>query len=197
MNYMRSNKKLDKIDLQIIKELNKNPQLTLTDISTKTKISRPTITTHLKELNDSGLLLNQIGLSLKNMDFVTALVALEVKHEQSRMNSEKYLSECPRVKMIFRTPGKANLHVLCWGENESTLTATVDDFRNMPDTDVVSILYLGHPIYGDFVLDFSKEISQESPCGKLICKECKTFELGDCLGCPATPDYKGPLKTEA
>jgi len=191
---MRSNKKLDKIDLKILKELNKNPQSTLTDLAAKISISRPTITTHLKELNDSGLLLVQTGLSLKNMAFVTALVALEVKHEQSRINSEKYLSECPRVKMIFRTPGKANLQVLCWGEDEGTLYATIDDFRNMPDTDVVSILYLGHPIYGDFVLDFSKEISEESPCGKLICKECKTFIKGECMGCPATRDYVGPLK---
>jgi DNA-binding Lrp family transcriptional regulator len=193
---MRSPKKLDTIDLRILKELNKNPQSTLTDIASKTSISRPTITSHLKDLNESGMLLYQAGPSLRAMSFVTALVALEVKHEDSRRNSEKYLSECPRVKMIFRTTGKANLQVLCWGEDEGTLYATIDDFRNMPDTDVVSILYLGRPIYGDLVLDFSKEISEESPCGKLICKECKTYEKGDCMGCPATPDYIGPLKAE-
>jgi len=191
---MRTQKKLNKIDLKIIKELNRNPQSTLTDLAEKTGISRPTITTHLKDLNDEGLLLTQAGVSLRNMNFVTAVVGLEVKPEQSRIDSEKYLSECPRVKMIYRTQGKANLHVLCWGENEDTLMATIDDFRNMPNTDLISIMYLGHPVYGDFVLDFSKQISKESPCGKVVCKECKSFQNDECLGCPATLDYKGPLQ---
>jgi DNA-binding Lrp family transcriptional regulator len=193
---MRSNHKLDKTDIKIIQELSQNPQSTLTDIAANTKISRPTITTHLKTLSDSGFLIYEAGLSLKNMGFLTALVALEVKQEQSRIATESYLSHCPRVTHLFRTPGKANLHVFCWGENDRTLTATINTFRNMPNTEVISTLYLGQPIFGDCIIDISKEMSKESPCGKLICSECRTYINGDCLGCPSTEDYKGPLKVD-
>ena len=193
---MRNNQKLDKIDIKILEELSENPQSTLTNIASNTKISRPTITTHLKDLSDSGLLLYKAGPSLKNMNFVTALVALEVKGEQSRLDTEKYISYCPRVMNIFRTPGKANLHVFCWGEDENTLTATIETFRNMPSTEVISTLNLGHLVSGDFTIDLSKEKNKDSPCGKLICSECQTYQAGDCFGCPSTKDYKGPLRAD-
>lgn len=191
---MRNDQKLDKTDIKILEELSDNPQSTLTDLAANTKISRPTITTHLKNLDDSGFLIYEAGLSLVNLDFVTALVALEIKQEQSRIAAEDYLSHCPRVKHIFRTRGKANLHVFCWGEDDHTLTATIDTFRNMPNTEIISTLFLGRPVVGDCVLNISKERSKESPCGKLICSECRTYKNGDCLGCPSTGDYKGPLK---
>ena len=191
---MRNNNALDKIDIRIMEELSQNPRSTLTDLATNTKISRPTITTHIKNLIDSGLLIYEAGLSLRTLDFVTALVALEVKNEQTRIDTEDCLSHCPRVKHIFRTPGKANIHAFCWGEDDHTLTAIINTFRSMPDTEVISTLYLGHPIFGDYIIDLSKEISKETPCRKILCKECQTYLNGDCLGCPSTVDYKGPLR---
>jgi len=191
---MVNKQKLDKIDIKIIEEISKNPRLTLTNLSTNTNISRPTLTTHLKDLSDSGLLIYEAGLSLKTLGFVTALVALEVKQEQSRIATENYLIHCPRVKYIFRTPGKANLHVICWGEENSTLIATINTFRNMPNTEVVSTLSLGTPIFGDYII-IPKQRSKDNPCGNL-CYECNTYLNGSCLGCPSTEAYKGPLRVD-
>ena len=188
--------KLNKIDIKILEELSRNPNSTLTELASNTKISRPTITTHLKDLGDSEILIYKTGLSLRKMDFTTALVALEVKGEQSRSDIEGYLSHCPRVMNLFRTSGKSNLQVFCWGENEHTLASTIEDFRNLPGTEVVSSLFLGHPVSGDFVIDLSKEKSCKSPCGKIISTECQAYLRGDCFGCPGTVDYRGPLKAE-
>lgn len=193
---MRSNQKLDKTDIKIIEELSNNPKSSLTDLAANTKISRPTVNTHLKSLSDSGLLLYKTGLSLKNMDFAVALVGLEAKHEQSHSQTEEYLSHCPRVLLIFRTSGKANLHVFVWGENDHTLRSTIEDFRNLPGTEVISTEFLGQPVYGDYIIDLSKEKSDKSPCGKVIHVECESYQNGECMGCPATRDYKGLCSTE-
>ena len=190
---MSTGSKIDKTDAKIIMELAENPRSTLTDLASKTKISRPTITTHLNSLIDSGLLLYQTGLSMRNLDFVTALVGIEVKSEEARIKAEKCLSCCPRVLNIFRTVGKANLHIYAWGEDEHTLTSTIESFRNLPHSDIISTTYLGHPIHGDFVIKIPGKKNTESPCGKQICTKCQTYLNGNCSGCPATNDYIGPL----
>ena len=137
---MSNGLKIDKTDAKIIVELSENPRSTLTDLSNKTKLSRPTITTHLSTLLDSGLLIYKTGLSMKNLDFLSALVGIEVKGEANKIHAEKGLSRCPRVLNVFRTSGKANIHVYLWGEDEHTLNSTIDCFRNLPNIDIISTL---------------------------------------------------------
>ena len=191
---MSNGSRIDKTDAKIVAVLSENHRCTLTDLSKKTGISRPTITTHLNELIGSGLLNYSSGFSLRNIDFPSALVGIEVKGESNRFIAEKSLSRCPRVLNLFRTSGKANIHVLVWGEDEHTLTSNIECFRNLPNIEIISTLFLGHPIHGDFTVKIPTEKHIESPCGKLICNDCQTYKNGNCAGCPATADYRGPLK---
>jgi len=187
---MRNGAELDKIDMRILVELSHNPRITLTELSENTKISRPTISTHLKNLTDSGLIMNETGLSLRNLNFVTALVSIEAKQENESTTAEKFLRSCPRVKCLFRTPGKANLTVLVWGENTNTLNSTIESFRDLSNVEIVDIDYLGTPIHGDLGVGvFDKR--DTAPC-KEDCSRCPNYKNKLCVGCPATIYYKGP-----
>jgi len=54
--------KFDEKDIKILRELDKNVRVTVTEIAEKTGISRPTISNRIKKLLDNDLILSLCGL---------------------------------------------------------------------------------------------------------------------------------------
>lgn len=183
------NTHLDAIDLRIISELQKDGRMTITDLAEKVGSSRPTITNRLKRLMDEDTIKVKSGLNLSKFGFKMACVGIEVKSDDTRRNLEQSLKKCPRVLNIFRTPEKANIHIGVWGENDHTINSTIESFRDLADVEIVYTHYLGTPIHGDLLVNIHSNEGIEAPCGK-VCKNCHRYEMGWCIGCPATSDYK-------
>jgi DNA-binding Lrp family transcriptional regulator len=185
-------KKLDGLDLEILHELHLNGRTSITELAGKVKSSRPTVTNRLKHLLNNGQIIISGGLSLKAAEYKMACVGLEVKNEESRIRIEQYLSNCPRVIFMFKTPEKANVFIGIWGEEDHILNSTIESFRDHHDVDVIYSHYLGTPIYGDIPINIDLAKNEKTPCG-IVCSECNRYENKRCLGCPVSVDYKNPL----
>lgn len=184
--------KLDELDLKIIHQLQKDGRVSITDLAKKIESSRPTVTNRLKRLIDKEIVLIQGGLNLKKIGFKIANVGIEVKSDESRKEIEQYLTNCPRVLNIFRTPGKANFHLVVWGEDDHTINSTVESFRDLQHVDIVYTQFLGTPIHGNVIIKVEPSQNGVTPCGK-ICSTCYRYDNEWCLGCPLTSDYMNPL----
>lgn len=184
--------KLDRLDLEIIRELKKEGRILLTELAKKVKSSRPTVTNRLKRLIDEELIIVTAGLNPRKFNLKIASVGLEVKKESARKEVETYLKNCPRVLNVFRTPGKANIHITVWGEDDQTINSTLESFRDLKNVDVVYTYYLGIPIYGDIIVNLGLGNSDETPCG-MKCFDCHRYKSEWCVGCPGSRYYKNPL----
>jgi Lrp/AsnC family leucine-responsive transcriptional regulator len=184
--------KLDSLDFKILRELTTDGRISITDLSIKAQSSRPTVTNRLKRMRELGLLNVVGGLNFIRLGYKMAVVGLEVKTEESRKEAIEILSKCPRVQTIFRSPKKANIEIVVWGENDQTINSTVESFRDLPNVEIVNINYLGAPIKGDLILRLDLKGLDETPCG-LVCADCHRFQNDWCHGCPDSKDYKNPL----
>ena len=185
---------LDHLDLNIISQLNKDGRISITELAKKVKSTRLTVSKRLQRLINQELIIVGGGLNLKKLGFKVANVGLEMKSEPSRIKTETILKDCPRVLAIYRTPGKANVHLTIWGEDEQTIKSTIESFRDLPNVDIIYIRYLGTPIHGNIIINVAFGNKDETPCGKK-CTECYKFENAWCFGCPTSKHYKNPLLT--
>jgi DNA-binding Lrp family transcriptional regulator len=180
--------KLDLLDLKILSYLQSNGRISITELSEKVDSSRPTVTNRLKRLLEKDLVSIKSGFNLKKFGYKMASVGLEVKKDDIRKQVEDYLISCPRVLNIFRTPDKANIHVSVWGEEDQTISSTVESFRDFPNVEIVYTHYLGTPIHGTVVIGMPNSKEVLTPCGR-NCKECHRFINEWCVGCPSSENY--------
>jgi len=185
-------KRLDKLDLKLVHRLQKDARASITELAEKVESSRPTVTNRLKRLIDDELVLIRGGLNLRELGFKMASVGLEVINDETRKEVEQYMKNCPRVLSLSRTPGKANIHIRVWGEDDQTIKSTIESFRDMPNVDIIYTHYLGTPIHGDIVINVETSRGVETPCGR-TCSSCYRYNSSWCVGCPLTADYKSPL----
>ena len=183
--------KLDELDLKIINQIQKDGRMSITKLAKEVESSRLTTTNRLKRLIDDELVTIKGGLNLRKLGFKLASVGLEVKSDETRQKVEKYLMDCPRVLNIFRSPGKANIHLLVWGENDQTINSTIESFRDIQNVDIVHTQYLGTPIHGDVSINLMPMENSETPCG-MVCSSCYRYDNEWCLWCPTTTYYKAP-----
>ena len=59
---------IDNIDMNIIKIIQKNPNLTHTQIAKKVNRSQPTVGMRIRKLEEKGLIKFQAGINLKKLD---------------------------------------------------------------------------------------------------------------------------------
>jgi len=192
MQRLKLAKKLDDLDFKILHQVQNNGRISITELAESVDSSRPTVTSRLRQLLNNGQIIISGGLSLKAAEYKMACVGLEVKNEESRIKMEQYLSNCPRVVFVFRTPEKANVFVGIWGEEDQILNSTIESFRDHQDVDVIYSHYLGTPIYGDIPINVNMAKDEKAPCG-VVCSECNRYENEWCLGCLVSVDYKNPL----
>jgi len=185
--------RLDAIDMQIIDSLRRDARKPVLQISKETGVSRPTVTNRLNRLIDSNILSVNACLNLGELNFKTSLIALEAKGSEARQELEKTLSICPRVLMLLRPPDKANMVIMLCGEDQNTLSSTIETFRSIRNTDLVYIHSSDPPLFAEsFCLKVFPIKGDVAPCGKR-CADCLHFLEGQCVGCPAVAVYKGPL----
>ncbi len=183
---------LDHLDLEIIGQLQKDGRISITELAEKVRSSRATVTNRLKRLTEEELIIINGGLNLREFGFRMANVGLEVKKGPARKEVETYLRNCPRVLNLFRTPEKANVHTIVWGEDEHTINSTIESFRDLQNVEIVYTHYLGTPIHGNVIINAESRNGEESPCG-MKCADCYRYNNAWCVGCPASKDYRNPL----
>ena len=184
--------KLDDLDLKIVRKLQIDGRVSVTELAEAVGSSRPTVTSRLNRLLGSKMVIIKSGLDLRRLGFKVAHVGLEVRTDKTRKEMETFLRNCPRVLNVFRTFERANVLLSVWGEDDQTINSTIESFGDQRNVNIIFTHYLGTPIHGDVVINVEAGKSGETPCGAK-CGECHRYQNSWCRGCPSSSDYKTSL----
>lgn len=180
-------------DLHVIKALGEDARKTITQIANETGFSRPTVTNIINNMMDQGVLHLKAGVSLQELGFPTAFLALECKQIDQRIELKNNLASCPRILMILEPIEKVNMLLLVYGEDQATLKSTIESFRHYSEANLVEIYHSGPPMVPhSFNIPIFIEKADVSPCNRK-CYECVNYVNNECIGCPAVKEYHGPL----
>ena len=106
---MESIKNIDNIDKKIIKLIQKDPNITHTELAKRVGRSQPTIGIRVKKLEKSGLINYQAGINIKNSEFYFSKIDVETKHPDEIC---ELVEKCPFMLTAFRLSGKTNLNII-------------------------------------------------------------------------------------
>jgi DNA-binding Lrp family transcriptional regulator len=190
---MRGFLDLDKRDREILSLLEKNPEMSQSDIAEKLKISQPSVSARMHKLKQKGALAHVVGMNLKKVDLYMAKVDVIANNTSSVLDIFK---DCPYFLNGLIVSGKHNLCLFFVGEDIATLEAIVDGhLRSNPLVKSAEVSIVIAPMK-DLVLPIRMnfDLSSTSPCGnRCNCKDCPHHISSRCLGCPVTGSYNGKI----
>jgi DNA-binding Lrp family transcriptional regulator len=184
--------RLDAIDLKIIKSLTQDCRKSISQIAKEARISRPTAIARLKALEEKRVIDFSARVNLMTLGFKLALVTYQVDQTQVKKGILTKLNDCPRVLQLLRTVNSSIYTALIFAENTETKLSAIDCLRGVLNAKTISSQRV-KPVLGEtFDLKIFLEKCELTPCGKK-CGICSNYEDSECVGCPATKYYKGPI----
>jgi Lrp/AsnC family leucine-responsive transcriptional regulator len=184
--------KLDEIDLKIIKSLTQNCRKTTSQIAKEARISRPTAIARMKALEENRVIDFSARVNLTTLGLKLALVTYQVDETQMKQDVLAKVKNCPRILQLLRTVNSSVYTALIFAENTETKLSAIDCIRSVLNAKTISSQRV-KPVLGEtFDLKIFLEKCELTPCGKK-CGICSNYEDYECIGCPATKCYKGPL----
>ncbi|MGV9199144.1 MAG: Lrp/AsnC family transcriptional regulator [Promethearchaeia archaeon] len=147
---------LDHIDKGIIEILQKDPQITHTEIAKRVNRSQPTIGMRIEKLRKAGVLEFQAGIDLKKADLVFGRAEIQTNNPDY---VKKIVKKCPFMINAFRLSGVTNMSVFLIGEKIEDLDRVINcHFRNNPDVKKVNFNVITD-IVSNFVLPVNLDFS--------------------------------------
>jgi Lrp/AsnC family leucine-responsive transcriptional regulator len=181
-------KSLDLTDRRIIDEMRIDPYITQASISRKLGLSQPSVAARVKHLRDSGTLVSRVGLDLHGLRLAVGDVTLSVRAPHEMISQFK---NCPCFVEGCTTSGEQNTLLIFAAEDVSSLQGIIDErVRDYPHVSNVHFKILNGLDSLGYCPVLCPEKKELSPCGR-SCSQCSQYRANDCVGCPATFDYRG------
>ncbi|MFX0004203.1 MAG: Lrp/AsnC family transcriptional regulator [Candidatus Hermodarchaeota archaeon] len=161
---------IDDIDCKIIDLIQKEPNLTHTEIANYVNRSQPTVGMRIKKLENLGVLKYQAGINIRVADLCFARIELQTKNPKHVFDTVK---KCPFMLTAFRLSGDTNVSILLAGLTLKELDQVVNNhFRGNPEVTKVHMDII-EDISSDFVLpiDLTLEFGEISFKGT-CCEKC-------------------------
>ncbi len=168
-------------EVKILAALQKNPRISVSELSTIVKVSRPTINKVLASMLEDERILLTSGLNAKAHQCKIANVGINVSTPESRSKTIEILYKCPKVLNIFRTTDQANLLITLYGSDEQSITSTVNCIGDLEHVEVKYSHSLGTPLK-NMVLPVLIGDNSDTPCGR-NCFDCMNYNNEWCSGC--------------
>jgi DNA-binding Lrp family transcriptional regulator len=166
--------KLDDIDRQIISIVQKDPNITHTDIAERINRSQPTVGMRIKKLEKSGILVFQPGINFKKVNLFLATVEVKTKDPDELMEMAKC---CPFMLNAFRLSGEHNISILLASSKLDKLDNIINyHFRKNPDIGSVS-MEIVTDIAKDFILPIDFDSENHNPTIEDGCGERCKFKI--------------------
>jgi DNA-binding Lrp family transcriptional regulator len=157
---------MDDIDQEIIKLIQKEPNITHTEIAEHVNRSQPTVGMRIKRLEDAGLLQFQAGLNLRAAkDFYLAKIELKTNRPDEML---QIVEKCPFMLNAFRLSGDFNVSVILASRKLTTIDKIVNEFFR--DNEIVLTVRMDiiNDVLDDFVLPIDMDFENcDCPLKKL------------------------------
>jgi len=138
---------LDRIDKNIIDLLRCNPEITHSEIADKVGRSQPAIGKRIKKLEKKGLLSYQVGLNVKDFDFIFVKVEIQTKDPDKVL---KVAKRCPFMPIAFKLTGKNNVNIIAYGYNLKFISYLLS-YHFKEEKDVKSIKF-------EIIIDINEDL---------------------------------------
>jgi DNA-binding Lrp family transcriptional regulator len=185
-------KTIDELDLKFIKSLSENSRKTITQIAKEVGTSRPTAITRINSLAENNIIDFRAKINTAKLGFKLISVHFELQKEEESESILTKLLACPRLLQLFQEVGKNRFSAVMFAENAETMMSAVECLRTALNANITSWERIISLAGDSFSLKISLSKSEKTPCGR-ECGVCISFQQSECLGCPSTKDYKGPL----
>jgi Lrp/AsnC family leucine-responsive transcriptional regulator len=185
--------RVDNLDLEILKALSENARKTMAQIAKEVGISRPTAMARLKTLNDKQIVDFNTRVNVRKLGLKLALITFENDNAETQQQLPDLITRlkaCPRILQLVQGIDKPTYTALICAENAETLLSSIECIRSVLNAKIVTWQRI-KPIIGEtFDLKLFLEKCELTPCGKK-CGLCSDYQESECIGCPATTEYKG------
>ncbi|MFW9828976.1 MAG: Lrp/AsnC family transcriptional regulator [Candidatus Thorarchaeota archaeon] len=165
---------IDDIDCKIMDLIQREPNLTHTEIANHVNRSQPTVGMRIKKLESLGVLKYQAGINIKVADLCFARIELQTNNPTKVIQIVK---KCPFMLNAFRLSGDSNMSILIVGLSLKDLDHIVNlHFRNDPDVyevhiDIVSEVVNDFVLPIDLNLEFGDYVLEQDSCTKCNCRD--------------------------
>jgi len=197
INQFKKILKLDRINIEIFKSLAKSGRVNYSKIGKEHGVSHVSIKNRYENLIKRNIIKPSILVNFSKLDFKLAILLLELEAEGYERVKKIYF-DCPRILYSFKVIGEYNHVLVFFAENLDTVETIFNScmLSNLKGVRKSNILIFGSLSEDLFLpLNFTQldQQSENTPCGN-CCKFCKSFLQKQCIGCPASKYYEGPLK---
>jgi DNA-binding Lrp family transcriptional regulator len=185
-------KKKKALDLRLIKSLSEDCRKSITQIAKEIGTSRPTAIARINALAKKEIIDFGVKINVAKLGFKLVSVHFELQKEDETESILPKLLACPRLLQLFQEVGKNRFTAVVFAENAETMISAVECLRTALNVNITSwerIICLKGDSFG---LKIALDKREKTPCGQ-ECEICISFQQSECLGCPSTKDYKGPL----
>ncbi|MFW9899992.1 MAG: Lrp/AsnC family transcriptional regulator [Candidatus Thorarchaeota archaeon] len=159
---------IDEIDCQIMDLIQKNPNLTHTEIAEHVNRSQPTVGMRIKKLEKLGVLKYQAGINIRVADLYFARAEIQTKNPAKIFH---IVRNCPFMLTAFKLSGDSNISILLAGLSLKDLDHVVNHhLRGNPEIYEVHMDII-EDVVDDFVLpidlnfDYTKIDLDKTCCG--------------------------------
>jgi|WetSurMetagenome_2_1015567.scaffolds.fasta_scaffold04921_8 DNA-binding Lrp family transcriptional regulator len=189
---------MDEVDKQIVKSLQTDGRATLEEMAKATGFTSMGVKKRLQKLIDQNVVKTQALVNPSATGLLPALVMLEMADPKATQDVLARFQQCPRVVYMFKTMGGFNLIAVVVAENQDTLASISSEecsMRSCPGIRRSEFYPIGETLYAPFLPireNLATHDKTTAPCG-VDCAPCPRFQAKECVGCPATSNYKGTL----
>ncbi len=158
-----NNKKLDKIDLAILKILQENPKLRIRDLADKLKIPKSTIYYRLRQLENQGII-KKYGVILDSdklgFEYVVIIQVRAKYGPKYHDEIGKLLSKNPYVQGIYYVLGDIDFIVIGKFPSKTKYMEFLEQLINTPTIERTSTMVVARIIKEDTRLHIESELMQ-------------------------------------
>ena len=189
---------MDEIDRKIISELQADGRTTLQELAKTVGFTSMGTKKRLEKLLSNGTIKVSALVNPSALKLHPAIVMLEMESAEAMQELLYRFEECPRVIQIFKTVGGYNLIALVVAETQETLESISMEKCSLRCSRGIrrSEFYPISDMYFSPFLQVRETLAHKertmTPCN-VDCDPCKRYESQNCVGCPTTTHYRGPL----
>ncbi len=189
---------MDDVDRKIIAQLQRNGRTTFEELGRLVGYTSMGAKKRVDRLLDAAVIQVTAPLNATALQLCPAVVLLEMASAEAMNALLKRFECCPRVVHLFTTLGGYNLIALVVAEDQDTLESISREKCSLRSGEGIrrSEFYpIGNVLYTPFLMVREYLTHQErtiAPCN-VDCRPCQRYQAHQCVGCPTTQHYKGPL----
>lgn len=189
---------MDEVDRKIISQLQLDGRSTLEELAKKVGFTSMGVKKRIQKLLDQDAIKISALLNPLSFKLFPAIVMLEMESAAAMQNLIDRFKDCPRVVHIFKTIGGYNLIALVIAEDQDTLESISMEKCSLRSSAGIrrSEFYPIGDIYFSSFLQIREHLTHkdrvDAPCN-VECGSCVRYKRLECVGCPATRQYRGTL----